>query len=332
MKQNERFLIYAVTGFLALILVVAVVFSREQPAEAGRRAANVGAAGTSGAAQGLRDLLPGGAKASPENGATPVAGDAAVDGKRTEAGVVAAGGAPRDGESRTGLPDPTQVGLPKSITEQPLMATPRPLVAADIVAQSLGQSRRDRNVRFVRARSGDSLDTLVKRWCGGREPFLAEAQSLNEDLLVLRVGQEVAVPWVDDEQLLAAVEAQKPKLLTAAPTPASALTAGVPNVGGPGGIGGTSVAALLGGERVGPVAVPANVPAPRAADAAATTAAAGRTYTIQSGDSLWRIAERTYGKKNAERMVGAIKQANAGLTEKLMVGKQIVLPKLAEAP
>ena len=59
------------------------------------------------------------------------------------------------------------------------------------------------------------------------------------------------------------------------------------------------------------------------------TAATGRTYTIQSGDSLWKIAERTYGKKDADRMIREILAANPGLTDKVRVGQKIKLPAAA---
>ncbi|MBL8755712.1 MAG: LysM peptidoglycan-binding domain-containing protein, partial [Planctomycetes bacterium] len=50
-------------------------------------------------------------------------------------------------------------------------------------------------------------------------------------------------------------------------------------------------------------------------------------YTVKSGESLWRIADRTYGRKNADRMVAAIKAANPGLGETVRAGQDIVLPK-----
>jgi LysM repeat protein len=203
------------------------------------------------------------------------------------------------------------------------------MVAADLVAQQLGLSRRERNVRWVRAKPNDSLDSLVRRWCGARDPYLAETKSLNEELEVLRVGQEVAVPWVDDEVLLLAIEASKPKVLTAdapsAGAPAAAVAPGaavVTNVPMP---------TLAPAGTVAPVSSNSNsnsnggaMGAP--ASGSATPTAGGTSYTVKPGDSLWRIAERTYGRKNADKMVAAIKQANPGLGDGVRDGQKIVLP------
>lgn len=328
MKQNERLLVYAVTGFLALILLVAVVFGRNEarPDSALQTGAN---------------------KPLGENG--PAMLDELVGGRDPKANVPAAGtetnGAATDSGTKSGLVTPDAV-LP-----QPLNAAPRPMVAADLVAQSLGLSRRDRNFRIVRARSGDSLETLVRRWCSARDPYLAEANSLNEDLVVLRVNQEVTLPWVDDEVLAQSIEAQKPKTLT----PETLLA----NGGRPAGNGATRtpVDASTAPSRSplddllsnatpktspsfdvpgkNPGRTPANAAASRdespVANAAAVTAPATTTHTVKSGESLWRIAEKTYGRKNADRMIPVIKQANPGLTENLKVGQKIVLPKAAEA-
>ncbi len=272
MKQNERWLVYAVTGFLALILVVAVLFHDGK-------------------------ATPGGEVPKPKD-LTEVFGD----GKSLDAvgKPVAEGG----GKGSTGLPSPAEVK-----TEQPLVAAPKPMLAADLVAQQLGPSRRDRNVRFVRAKDGDSLDALVRRWCAGRQEALAETKCLNEELVVLRVGQEVAVPWVEDDEVLAAIEAKKPKTLVAQ----DASSTGSPLHGAAAfeGSGGSPA-------RTGTGETVAGRPKP---------AAGGTTYTVKEGDALWRIADRTYGRKNADRMVRAIQEANPGLGERLRPGQRIVLPQ-----
>lgn len=304
MKQNERLLVYAVTGFLALILVVAVLFSREPGKDQTGK----------GKAQGLDQIL-GQEQAGKD-------GKVALDDKSGKEKAAMDG-------NRTGLPGPGDV------TPQPLAAGVKPMLAADLVAQQLGMSRRDRMVRFVHAKANDSLESIVKRWCGARDPYLAETRSLNEDLKVLRVGQEVAVPWVEDEVVLAAIEAAKPRMLAAQDAVAGGNT---PSNGTP---SPASLQGVLGGNANGTTNAPANAPAngtPTFAQPGTGSAAergrtpalgSGTSYTVKDKDSLWRIAERTYGKQNADRMIKAILEANPGLTESLRPGQKITLPAAA---
>lgn len=322
MKQNERLLVYAVTGFLALILLVAVVFGRGAEAKSSVK--------PEGVVPSLTDLVP--KNGVPKNGAQPpVAGSPNGGGKGAVGGIVdpaMLGGGVLGG---SGVPAPSELG-----TELPLMAQVKPMVAAELVAQSLGLSRRDRNVRFVRAKSGDSLETLVRRWCGARDPFFAEAQSLNEELSVLRVGQEVALPWVDDELLAAAIETQRPRtLLDGAGTDSPA---GRPDVvGRPDMAGRPDLAVRLDAMPTGspspaspvvdPIQSGLDGAAGRGGDSSRAPAASTTTYVVKRGDSLWRIAERTYGRQNADRMIPKIKAANAGLSDSLREGQKIQLPK-----
>lgn len=310
MKQNERLLVYAVTGFLAIILLVAVLFG-----PSGRDAAAKGDSGTKGTiggagpvdgVPGLGDLL---GAAKPNQGAD-----------KNEPAKVAKDAAPPT-SLPAGQPANGPTPLPGQIApQQPLVANERPLVAMDLVAQKVGAYRRDRTVRLVRARAGDSWDTLVRRWCGARDPFLEEAKSLNEDVNVLRVGQEVCVPWVDDEVVLAAFEASQPKTLV----PTGNLVPTGPDRSAP--PAGSPIADATNPSVVKPTfAEPGGARSATAKDARAVGATS--EYVVKSGDALWKIAERTYGKQNAKRMVAEIQAANPGLGETLRVGQKIVLPK-----
>lgn len=316
MKQNERFLVYAVTGFLALILVVAVVFTRDTSKGAG--AAKL---------QGLGDIL----------GNTSTGSPTGSPGGSPNGPATPNGGAQPVADGRTGVPGPAE-----AVPQTPLVANNnKPLLAADLVSQQLGPSRRDRNVRFVRAKNGDSLDQLVRRWCGSRDPYLDEAKSLNEDLVVLRVGQEVAVPWIEDDVLLAAFEAAKPRTLV----PHDSLTSGASPKSDLASALGSPAASGASGNRgtPAPATTPTfELPGAGARDSGAkdavvkdgadgakkpAVAVGSSTYTVKSGDALWKIAARTYGNKNADAMLPQIKAANPGLdAERLKPGQKLVLP------
>jgi LysM repeat protein len=50
---------------------------------------------------------------------------------------------------------------------------------------------------------------------------------------------------------------------------------------------------------------------------------AGETYTVQSGDTLWTIAQKHYGNGVKAKL---IEQANPGLKGTLHIGQKITLP------
>ncbi len=315
MKQNERILVYAVTGFLAIILVVAVLFGRD-PGTPDLGAGGPGAnkSGQGSGTVGLADIMhPPGTGSAAEGGKSP-------SGKGDDVNVA-------------GLPGPEKVS-----GEQPLVAGNKPMIAAELVTQALGPSRRDRLARFVRASAGDSLESLVRRWCGERDPFLEEAKSLNEELTVVRIGQEVAVPWVDDEVVLAAYEARRPKTLVA--EAADSPGAGKPtNLDGAASKSntGTMAALLQSGGSQPSFATPGGDkvdPKPAGANAAAGTPVAGRTrtYVVKSGDSPWKIAEKLYGRKNADRMVSEIRRLNPGKADSLQPDQKLLVPEPSSSP
>lgn len=301
MKQNERILVYAVTGFLAIILAVAVLFGRDA---SGKQAAGDAKSGSNGIL-GLEEVI------NPE--------------MRREREAAAKNGSDATGADKKGADAPISGLLsPDQVGEQPLVATSKPAVIADTVALKVGPSRRDRTVRFVRAQSGDSLESLVRRWCGKRDPYLEEAKCLNEELTVVRVGQEIAVPWVEDEEVLAAYELRQPKMLMAenagaAPSNAGVTPATMPANGGAGNGAPNAPSATPSFATPGAGTGTAN-------PAGATPVAGSRTYVVKSGDSLWKIAESLYGKKNADRMVGEIRKLNPGKTDRLQPDQKLTVP------
>ena len=299
MKQNERLLVYAVTGFLALILVIAVLFGND-PANAAKKQENL--------SKGLKDILQ--PKDVPATDAEKVAAAAAAKAK---------------------------ADLENKADEHPLIA--KPVLASAMVERTLGPSRRDRFVRFVPVKRGDAFSTIVSRWCGSTDPYLKEAMCLNEEVTMLRENTEVAVPWVDDEVLAAILEAQAPRTMinrsSGVPTTGSAAApAGVPSANNGGNASSSRVGSptflMPGSATANASGGPAAAAPAAAAPAAAAPAAAAVDYTVKPGDSLWKIAAKKYGKRHADRMIRAIKQINPGLSDSLQIDQKLKLPAASE--
>lgn len=275
MKQNEKILVYAVTGFLAVILGVAILFSKDSTRSLPDVRTDVGEAPS------LEALLD--RKAAEQPKAEPV-----VEQPKAEA------------------------------ASQPLVANVQlaPPTAAAIVTEKLGLSRMENGYRIVRANRGDTLGDLVRKWCGSLDQ-LPDAQGLNETLQTLRVGQDVVLPWVDDEVILAAYDK---RTAASAPTPELAIVPSTtPSASG--------VAAAEASASKGAAATD-GVPAPAPVTNGGTPAATGaRTYKIVAKDSLWKIAEREVGKGKAYAYVEKILDANPNLdAERLREGQTITLP------
>jgi hypothetical protein len=246
MKQNEKILVYLVTGFLFVILAVAVLFGKDGIP---RTTAAAETQKTGQTAASLEDLLRGPGKLLPAQ-------------------------------------EPAQE---PALLQQPLATNVQlgPPSPAEEVAMLLGRSRRDRDCRLVTARVGDSLSELVLRWCGSIE-FLALAERMNEDGSRLRVGQDVVLPWVDDEEILVALrdrEAGRAPRRGAVAADAAASGTGEP------------------------------VPA------------AFRLYSVKAGDMLWKIAERDVGARKAPAYIDQVRELNPGLdVNTLRVGQELKLP------
>lgn len=305
MKQNERLLVYAVTGFLALILVIAVMFGND-PVDAASKQENT--------SKGLNDIL------QPKLSEAEVAKQAEAKAKALAEQL--------NGSSGGG-----------GSNEQPLNA--RPLLASDVVARELGPSRKERFVRWVPVKRGDAFEKLVRRWCGGTEGYLEEALRLNEETTKLTIGSQVMVPWVDDEVLAAIIEAEASEAQRA-PTPRTLI-------GNPNGSG--SSRTLMNPSRGAPeagmprpsvtrpgFAMPGRGPSEaetardNSSDGTVGVASVGEamTYTVKSGDNLWSISAKRYGKGKADKMVKVILSMNPGLSSNLKVGQEFKMPTKAE--
>lgn len=283
MKQNEKILVFAVTGFLVVILAVAILF------------------GKGGARQ---PLDPAGGAAGPGGGTVSL--EQMMDRMKGQLGAGRAGenAADEDGAGESGalLADGSGAGRPLGDRSLSTNATLPPPTPASLVTEKLGLNRRDHDYRFVRVRPGDTLGELVQTWCGTTDGYLDLARALNEELTVLKVGDEICLPWVDDELVLAAWEARRAGR-TAASMPRGDLAGSEP------------VDATV---RPGIESATAKVPA---------ASPASRKHTMQAGETLWKIGERAVGARNVPRFLEQVRALNPGLDlDRLREGQTILLP------
>lgn len=305
MKQNEKILVYTVTGFLAVILGVAILFSKDSS----RRLPEV-----------QRDSAQGGS----------IQGPSLEDVLNRRAGDVGKGEAV-DPNEPVGVPGGSPVAPVAG--DQPLVANVQlaPPTPAALVTEKLGLSREEHGFRVVRAARGDTLGLLVQKWCGNLDR-LEEARGLNETLETLQVGQPVVLPFVEDEVILAAFEKRTASsvpvsgvgsapVFAPAPTPGD-RTAQNGNAQNGGAVEASGASALDG------VPAPAVAPANRSnAIEAVGTAGATRTHKIRKGESLWKIAEREVGKSKAPAFLESVRAINPGLdVDRLREGQVIALP------
>jgi len=235
MKQNEKILVYAVTGFLAVILGVAILFGKDST----RRLPDV-----------RTDVAE-----------TPSL-EALLDRRAAENKAV-------DASASGG----TQTEQPKvENPAQPLVANVQlaPPTPAALVTEKLGLSRQENGYRIVRAARGDTLGDLVRKWCGSLD-LLADAQGLNETMQTLQVGQTVVLPWVEDDVILAAYD-KRTAAAAPQPTPAFAPAPSTTPSVVPADASATKTGAVTQPEGSAAVAgVPAATPAPGATQTGART-------------------------------------------------------------
>ena len=301
MKQNERLLVYAVTAFLALILVIAIVFG-DNPTTPARSSAT---GGTS-----LNDILNG-------VGATPDVEPEVAASDAVEEVVVSVVGI--DGPSATKVEQPLRIKAPSAASQ----------VMQKIGPYTLKHGYR-RAYRLVEVKPNDTWQKIAKRWCLDVE-YVDEIQCCNESTTDLRAGQKLLVPLsASDEELLAELEAAaKPKLLaggqdaaatpepvTGAPLPASTS---LPNFARPQIESGAEAAAA-----VTPAAPPGGAPV------AATAQGGFVIYTVKPGDMLERVLRKRFGQGHF-RARKVVQQLNPGIdVDRLRPGQTIKIPKAAE--
>jgi nucleoid-associated protein YgaU len=196
MKRNETVLVYAVTGLLLVILLVAVIFGEQNPARAEtEKKTRPAVASLPGVAPAEAPMgTPDAAKPSEESGKDLAEKPAEKPAEETGEGEKPADEGTEGADAKSGEP----VVLKSTVTEE--------------LAGVLGTSSRMGEYRVVKARRGDTLALVVARWCADATQ-LSTVEVLNESLVEadLESGQEVVVPWVDAETLLLAAKARAKK-------------------------------------------------------------------------------------------------------------------------
>jgi LysM repeat protein len=280
MKQNEKILVYAVTGFLVVILGVAVVFGKDGKPTAPEPKNNE-------STKSLTQLLE-------QDGLI----------KNDKAGPVDASSA-----GNTGVPQPSDITKGPG---KPLNAPPPP-TAADELRLALGPSHRDRDYRIVKCRRGDTLGKLVDTWCGSIDQ-LDVAKGLNERWESLKPGEDVVLPWVEDERVLAAWRTDHP-------------------------LADSSVGEALANAKVGDAEKPkADVKSDKSDKSDKTgsktekkaepVAKGTRVYKLKAGESLWKVAEREVGRGGASAFIEQVKELNPKINsfDKLREGTELRIP------
>jgi 5'-nucleotidase len=73
-----------------------------------------------------------------------------------------------------------------------------------------------------------------------------------------------------------------------------------------------------------PIAAPMDDITPATARSGSASSGAGKTYVVKKGDTLWAIAQRTYGDGKQYRKIIAANPAIKG--DRVIAGQKIVLP------
>ncbi|MBI5851916.1 MAG: LysM peptidoglycan-binding domain-containing protein [Planctomycetes bacterium] len=303
MQRSESILVWAVSAIVVVIVLVAVVFGRNDELGTGPQAVDPK----------LASMVPGGqtpaVKAGVSDDVLNLLRDpgVSVPGDQPDP-AGGAGAAPVDAN---GVADANaaDAALRERIPEL------RTLLGEFRLEGQVGGER----YRVVTVRSGDTFGTLVQRWAGS----LArgdEVRALNESLVPerLRSGDEIWFPWVEDVDLIEAAKARGEGVARAAVAKENAPVnpPAVPSGGAP--------------FAVVPADAGASPSAPLASGSApAAKPESGDWRTVKSGESLWRIASDAVGPRRAQEYIDQILKLNPTLRDpgQVRAGDRLLLPK-----
>lgn len=301
MKRNEKLLVYGVTGFLAVIVLVAILFGEGSGLEGRQRAERPGDG--EGGPRVERRLLDDLLSNTPEEsaGSSGSAGSAPA----ADPGGGSLGMTPAVTAGSPGDASPASFSLSTRASQEDPAAR---------VARLLGPSQVMAPYRRVTIQRGQGLDELLLRWCPNQADARQLVPVLNENLVgdnpLLRAGDTVLLPLVADADLLAAWEAR-----TAAPANPSATSSGgaASNPGSNGGAPSAAPPATSGS--------PAGTGRARAGDA--------KVHTVKKGESAWRIAQKYVPSNKIPAYLEQVKALNPGIKDlaSLPEGTKLKLPR-----
>lgn len=190
MKRNETVLVYAVTGLLLGILLVAVVFGSQptQDVDPDRE--------KTAQSQGVTPALMGAEQDDPDSKTGDEVPDGAVD---PDAGGPGSTGDGSIGDGERDSPRTPATGAPTPVALNNAIVLPDKLLE-----DAYGTSAREGDYRVVTGWQGATLAGVLERWTGSRDA-LTEIQTLNESISErIAQGDQILVPWVEADTILAA--------------------------------------------------------------------------------------------------------------------------------
>ena len=303
MQRSESILVWAVSAIVVVIVLVAVVFGRND--EVQNPALN-------GGDPKVASMVPGG-----QNPLKAGVSDDVLDLLR-DPGVAAPGAQPDPAGGGAVAPADANGVADANAADAALrerMPELRTLLGEFRLEGQVGGER----YRVVTVKAGDTYGTLVQRWAGS----LArgdEVRALNESLVPerLRTGDEIWFPWVEDVDLIEAAKARGEGVARAAVAKESAPVnaPAVPSGGAPFAI----VPADAGASPTAPLAS-GSTPAPKPES--------GDWRIVKSGESLWRIASDAVGPRRAQEYIDQILKLNPTLRDpgQVRAGDRLLLPK-----